>query len=273
MKFLAIVQLTFRESLAKKTFMAFMAISTFIWILFVFALSFDIVDGLESGITLFGNDIPKQFNLHDLVVNVEGGISVLLFTAGIFLSLFATSSLIPTMLQPGFADLFLSKPLSRFQILSGRFLGSILIVALNIFYLVIFSGLVLSLKTGVWNWGFLWSGVIIILSFTILFSLMTFLEILSKNGPLSLMVTYLILFFSPLLLARDQIYALLTSKYYGYFIDGLYYILPKTAELGAITQKITRGAEIYSWMPLWSSLLFALFMFLISGYIFQRKSF
>lgn len=273
MKFLSIVQLTFRESLAKKTFIVFIGISTFIWLLFLFALNFDIVDGMQSGITLFGNDIPKQFDLKEIVVNVEGAISVLLFTAGIFLSLFATSSLIPTLLQPGFTDLFLSKPVSRFQIISGRFLGSILIVAVNIFYLVVFSGLVLSIKTGVWNWGFLWSAVIIVLSFTVLFSLMTFLSVLSKNGPLSLMVTYLILFFSPLLLARDQIYALLSSKYYGYFFDSLYYFLPKTAELGAITQKVTRGLEISSWMPLWSSLLFALFMFIVSGYIFQKKSF
>lgn len=273
MKLLAVIQLTFRESLAKKTFMAFLAISTFICLLFIFALNFDIVDGLQSGVTLFGNDIPKQFNLTELVVGVQGVLSVLLFTAGIFLSLFATSSLMPTMLQSGFVDIFLSKPVSRFQIISGRFLGSTLIVALNIFYLVLFSGLVLAIKTGIWNWGFLGAGLIIVLSFTVLFSLMTVLSMVSKNGPLSLMVTYLILFFSPLLLARDQIYALLSSKYYGYLFDGLYYILPKTAELGELTQKIARGVEINSWMPLWSSLLFALCMFLVSAYIFQKKNF
>ncbi len=273
MKFLSIIQLTFRESLAKKTFIAFLAISTFICLLFIFALNVDIVDGLQSGVSIFGKDLPEQFDLTKIVIGIEGGLSVLLYTAGIFLSLFATSNLIPTMLKPGFVDLFLSKPVSRVQILAGRFIGSVLIVALNIFYLVIVSGLILSLKTGVWNWGFLWASVIIVLSFTVLFALMTFLSILSKNGPLSLMVTYLILFFSPLLLARDQIYALLSSKYYGYFFDGLYYVLPKTAELGAMTQRLARGLEVNSWMPLWSSLLFGLVMLGISAYIFQKKSF
>lgn len=273
MKFLSIVQLTFRESLAKKTFMAFMGISTFICLLFIVALNVDIVDGMQSGFSIFGKDISGKINLTKIVYGIEGGLSVLLYTAGIFLSLFATSNLIPTLLKPGFVDLFISKPVSRFQILSGRFIGSVLIVALNIFYLVVFSGLILSLKTGIWNFGFLWAAVIIVLSLLVLFSLMTFLSVISKNGPLSLMITYLILFFSPLLLARDKIYALLSSKYYGYFFDGLYYALPKTAELGAMTQQLARGIEINSWMPLWSSLLFALFMLGLSGYVFQKKSF
>ncbi len=273
MKFLAIIQLTFRESLAKKTFMAFMLISTLIGLLFVFALNLDIVDGMQSSVSIFGEEIPEQFDLTEIILGVEGGIAVLLFTGGIFLSLFATSGLIPGLLKPGFIDLFLSKPLNRFQILTGRFLGAITIVAFNIFYLVIFTGVVLALKTGIWNFGFLWAAVIIVITFTVLFSLMTLLGMISKSGPLSLMVTYLILFFSPLLLARDEIYALLSSKYYGYIIDSLYYFLPKTAELGAITQKLARGLEIHSWMPLWSSLLFAIFMLGLSGYIFQKKSF
>jgi hypothetical protein len=138
---------------------------------------------------------------------------------------------------------------------------------------VVFSGLVLSIKTGLWNFGFLWSALIIVVTFAVLFSLMTFLSVISKNGPLSLMITYLILFLSPLLLARDQIYALLSSKYYGYLIDGFYYFLPKTAELGDMTQRIARNVEVNSWMPLWTSLLFAFFMLGLSGYIFKRKSF
>jgi hypothetical protein len=113
----------------------------------------------------------------------------------------------------------------------------------------------------------------IILTFIILFSLMTLLSILSGSGPFSLMLTYLILFFSPLLIERNKIYALLTSKVYGYLVDGLYYFLPKTAELGSLTGQLVRGIPVSSWMPLWSSLLFALFMFTLSAYVFSKKNF
>jgi hypothetical protein len=131
----------------------------------------------------------------------------------------------------------------------------------------------MSIKTGLWNWGFLLAGIMIVLTFMILFSLMTFLGLLTGSGPFSLMITYLILFFSPLLIERDKIYALLTSKFYGYLVDGLYYFLPKTTELGNITQQLVRGIPVTSWMPLWSSLIFALFMTVISISVFIKKNF
>ena len=273
MKFFSIIQLTFRESFAKKTFLAFMAISTLIGLLFIFALNLDIVNGAQSAVSLFGIDAPELVEVQDIIEGVEGAVSVLLFTAGIFMSLFATSSLIPALLQPGFVDLFISKPLGRLEILAGRFVGAIAIVAFNIFYLIIITWLIMSIKTGLWNLGFLLAGVMIVITFTILYSLMTFLSLLSRSGPFSLMITYLILFFSPILLQRDNIYALLSSKYYGYLVDGLYYFLPKTAELGKITQQLARNIAVTSWMPLWTSLLFGIFIFAVSGYVFHKKDF
>lgn len=273
MKFLSIIQLTFRESMAKKTFLAFFGISTFICLLFLFALNLDVVDGMKSSVKIFGETTTGAINLPEIIFSIEAGLAVLLYTGGLFMALFATSSLIPTLLQPGFIDIFISKPVSRLAILLGRYLGAVLIVAFNVFYLVIFSWLILSLKTGFWNWGFLSAGLIITVTFAVLFSLMTFLGILTRSGPFSLMITYLILFFSPLLLQRDQIYALLSSKYYGYLVDAVYYILPKTTELGNLTQQLVRGAPIVSWMPLWSSLLFGLGIFGVSAFLFYRKNF
>jgi len=273
MKVLAIVQLTFRESWAKKTFIAFFAISTLTCLLFIFALNLDIVDGAQSSISLFGIETQQLVEIREVIFVIEGVVAVLLFTGGIFMSLFATSNLISTLLQPGFIDLFISKPLHRFEILTGRITGAVSIVAFNVFYLILFSWIIMSLKTGLWNWGFLAAGIMIILTFIILFSLMTLLSILSGSGPFSLMLTYLILFFSPLLIERNKIYALLTSKVYGYLVDGLYYFLPKTAELGSLTGQLVRGIPVSSWMPLWSSLLFALFMFTLSAYVFSKKNF
>jgi len=273
LKFLSIIQLTFRESLAKKTFLAFFGISTLICLLFIFALNLDIVDGMQSSISIFGHDVQNTLDIRNIIIGIQGGVAALLFTGGIFMSLFATSSLIPTLLQPGFIDLFISKPVSRFEILTGRFIGATLIVACNIFYLVLFSALILFVKTGIWNWSYLLAGVIIVFTFMILYTLMTFLSLLTKSGAFSLMLTYFVVFMSPLLLPRDQIYALLSSKVYAYILDGLYYFLPKTTELGNLTRLIVGDQQVTSWMPLWSSLLFALFILSVSTYIFQRKNF
>jgi ABC-type transport system involved in multi-copper enzyme maturation permease subunit len=273
MRFLSIIQLTFRESLAKKTFLAFFGISTLICLLFIFALNLDIVNGMQSSISIFGAEMPEQFNIQDIIIKIQSIITGLLFTGGIFMSIFATSGLMPTLLQPGFIDLFISKPVSRLQIITGRFVGATAIVALNIFYLVIFSGLILFFKTGIWNWSYLLAGLIIVLTFMILYTLMILFSILTKSSAFSIMLTYFIIFLSPLLIPRDQIYALLSSKFYAYLLDGLYYFLPKTSEIAVITGRIAGGQYIGSWMPLWSSILFAMFIFSVSAYLFQRKNF
>jgi ABC-type transport system involved in multi-copper enzyme maturation permease subunit len=253
--------------------MGFLAISTFVMLLFIFALNLDIVDGAFTAVSVFGLEISGLEEIENIVINMQSFVTVLLFLGGIFISLFATSNLIPTLLQPGFIDLFISKPISRLEIITGRFLGSVAIVAFNVFYLIFGLWLIISLKTNMWNTGFLLAGVMITLTFTILYSLMTFLSLITRSGPFSLMITYTILFFSPLLVQRDQIYALLSAPFYGYVIDSLYYILPKAAELVDMTQKMVGGVTVANWMPLWSSLIFALFLFSLSSFVFIRKNF
>jgi len=269
---LSIIQLTFRESLAKKTFIAFFSISTFIALLLLFALNLDVVDGFQSTISVFGKESSSTIDLREIIWGVEGGLAVFLFTGGLFMALFATSNLFTNLMQPGFVDLFVSKPVSRLGVISARFGGAVAIVAFNIFYLVIATWLILSIKTGLWNWGYLLSGILIVVTFAVLYSLVTLLSVLTGSSAFSLMITYLILFFSPLLLQRDRIYALLSSRIYGIIVDGLYYILPKTSELGNITQKVVRGAEVASWMPLWSSMLFGLAVFGLAALVFCRKN-
>ena len=189
MKILAIIQLTFRESFAKKTFIAFFGISTLTCLLFIFALNLDIVNGMQSSISLFGQEAQGLVELDRILFGIESAVAVLLFTGGLFMSLFATSGLIPSFLQTGNVELLISKPMSRWHILTGRFLGGVAIVAFNVFYLVIFSWLILSIKTGIWNWGFLFSGVMIVITFAILYALMTFLGIITRSGAFSLMIT------------------------------------------------------------------------------------
>ncbi|MCB0261308.1 MAG: hypothetical protein KDE62_16515, partial [Calditrichaeota bacterium] len=67
---------TFRESLAKRTFLAFLGISTFICLLFLFALNLDIVDAAESYVSIFGQEIDRAFQLDQVIVSIESAIAV-----------------------------------------------------------------------------------------------------------------------------------------------------------------------------------------------------
>ena len=73
------------------------------------------------------------------------------------LSVFASSGLIPSVLEPGRIELILSKPVSRTHILLGRFIGNVAVVALNTTYLVLGVWIIFGLKTKIWGAQFLWS--------------------------------------------------------------------------------------------------------------------
>jgi ABC-type transport system involved in multi-copper enzyme maturation permease subunit len=177
------------------------------------------------------------------------------------------------MLEKGSVDLLLSRPYARWQLLLGRYLGALSIVAINVAYLIGGAWLILSAKTGFWHTPFLLSGVLIILIFGVLYAIMTFVGVTARNSGVSIMVAYLAIFFSPFLLQRDRIYALLSEKIYRWLLDGIYYLTPRTAEVGKITGDLVLGEPIASWAPLFQSLAVGAGFLLGAIYVFEKKDF
>ena len=273
-KIWAVCFYTFRESLARKTFVTFFIISSITLALFLFALNVDIVDGALRGIAVFGNEPGRiNFNLGEFVRTIETGIATALFTGGLFLSIFATASLVPNMLQKGHVDWLLSKPISRTNLLIGRFAGALAIVSFNVFYLILGTWLILSIKTGVWHVPFLISGVLIVVIFAVLYAFMVLLGILVQNSAVAIMGAYLVIFFSPWLYQRDRIYALLSERIYQILLDGLYYLTPRTFEFGEIVTRSVLGQPVMAWEPVWHSVLIGLFFFGLAIYFFHKKDF
>jgi ABC-type transport system involved in multi-copper enzyme maturation permease subunit len=276
MRFLAIIAYTLRESLAKKTFIAFFVVITIIHLLFLFALNVDLVSGGMAMVQMFGQDVERQIDaakLRRIIIGIESGLAIAMYGAGIFLSIFATASLIPNMLEKGSVDLLLSRPFARWQLLLGRYLGALSIVAINVAYLIGGAWLILSAKTGFWHVPFLISGVIIILVFGVLYAIMAFVGVTARNSGVSIMAAYLVIFFSPLLFQRDRIYALLSEKIYQWLLDGIYYMTPRTFELGDLTRALVAGDPIASWTPLFQSLTVGAAFLLGAMYIFEKKDF
>lgn len=273
---LAIIQDTFRESFSKKTFIAFFAISNITILIFLFALNLDIVKGALAAATLFGQTIDlknQQIDIRQFVVNVQSGIAVILYGLGIFLSIFATANLIPHMLEKGNIDLLLSKPLSRTKIFLAKYLGSLSIVTFNISYLVVIIWLILSFKTRIWNFGFLYSGALIIITFAIILSFMSLIGVMTRSSALVIMLAYSLFFLSQPLAASENIVKILTNKIYIFIIKALYWILPKTFELGNMIRLLVRNGRVENWLPLWTSLAFGGAMLFLANLYFLKKSY
>ncbi|PID59853.1 MAG: hypothetical protein CR986_04745 [Ignavibacteriae bacterium] len=269
---LTIANSTIREAFSKKIIITFFAISTFTVLGFILFFSFVPIDDL-TGIIRFSKGNPL-----DLTVEITRKIKLLivapLFGGGLFLSIFSASGFIPAMLENGSVDLILSKPISRTQIILGKFLGGVTVVFINIAFLIFALWFLMGLKFSVWSPYFLYCILTITFTFASLYSLIILIGIITKSSMFAMMLTYLIFFvLSPLLAAREQILMLVDDKLTKNITEILYHIIPKTTELGSLTTELAIGSGVGDWLPIITTFLFMILVLYISIFIFNKKDF
>ncbi|MCK5572422.1 MAG: ABC transporter permease subunit, partial [Bacteroidetes bacterium] len=196
MKILALVLHTFLELRAKVTLIILVGISTIV--LLGVSLALSSVES-EAGATLMifgqpmGPPVPQE-DLAKLVATVQGGLAGGLFFGISLFGLFATSSLIPDALEKGTIDLYLAKPMGRWQLLLGKHLGAVAVVFANVVYFVGASWLIIGVKVGVWNPQYLAAGLTMTFVFACLYSIVVLLAVLSRNTAVSIIGAFLYLY-------------------------------------------------------------------------------
>ena len=156
----------------------------------------------------------------------------MLYVLGVFLAVFATGSQVPNLQRRGTVDLYLTRPITRTHLLLGRFLGAITLVTVNLLFLCGGVFVIISLKTGVWNPRFLVAMGLILVVFLSFLGFMYLVGVLSSSTPLSIMLPYALYMVSMPLAAHDHIAAAMDSRFWANVVHGLYWVLPKTAEVG-----------------------------------------
>jgi ABC-type transport system involved in multi-copper enzyme maturation permease subunit len=275
-RLLAVVDGTIRESMAKFTFLAFVLMSTLILLILTFAVNLDVVDGALATARLFGQDIhlgSQQISVDELVMWTQKGLAGFLFGVGLFLSIFATANLVPVMVEKGYVDLLLSKPLSRTALFLGRYLGALSVVGINLFYLVTGVWLVLGLKTGVWRMGIFKAGGVILLMYGIFLGFMMMVGVLTRSSSITIMLSYILFPLTMFLSVRKGLTVMLTSKALVWLIDGLYWVLPKISEVAVLMTALASGSPLPSLMPLLTSMLFGAGCLALATVYFARKDY
>ena len=269
---LIFTKLTVQEALSRKIFIFFLGVSVFILILLaIIFLSADLDQMLPFLSVTKANGI-------DLVSELVGAIKMFiiapLFGIGLFLSIFSVSSFIPNMLEKGSIELLLSNPVSRTQILLGKFFGGVFVVFINLIFLIVGIWILTGLKFGIWEASILYAILTITFTFAVLYGLIILIGILTQSSVLAMMLTYLIfLIVSPLLTARDKLALLIKSETVKGILEVLYYIFPKTSEMGNITMIASTGGEVQNFQPVITSFLFMILTLYISIIIFNKKDY
>ncbi len=166
----ALVVDTFREAFARKIIWGFIICSTLLILFFLVLVKIDVVQGGIAMSFIFNNRSGRVNKAEDVVRGVHAGIAATLYVYGLILAVLASAGLIPTIFEPGRIELLLSKPVERIHILLGRYLGNILLVALNVFYPVLALWILFGAKTGIWTGSFLWSSILTVFIFCCVFS-------------------------------------------------------------------------------------------------------
>ena len=273
----------FREAAARWTLLAYFALSTLFILIFAAAVNLDVVNGALAGAKLFGQSVDmggRSIDIDRLVLGFESGFSGFLYIVGTFLAIFATAHLVPRLQEKGTIDLYLSRPVGRVPLLLSRYTGGLLLAAANLLYLLGSLWAIIYWKTKVAHPRFLLAGLSILFTIAALLAFAFLAGVVTSSTGVSLMTTYALFFLAALLAAHAKIAAAVSSEWTARLVTGLYWVFPKTAELGRATVALVGGrgtlravADMNYFAVYGSTALFLLTSLTLACWLFSRKDF
>jgi ABC-type transport system involved in multi-copper enzyme maturation permease subunit len=270
---IALIRDTFREAFARKIFWGLFGLSTVMILFFLFLLKIDIVEGALATVSIFGRSSGRANDLQKLIRGVYGGIAAYLYVWGMVIAVFASSGLIPSVLEPGRIELLLSKPISRTHILLGRYAGNVLVVSCNIAYLVIGVWLIFGFKTGIWEGRFLITIFTTIFIFAVLLAVVALVGVVFESAALATMITVALMIMSAILAQTNTMMKLLSSEWSRSIWRLLYWVFPKVYDMGNMTLSAIADRSFSGFMPIWSSAFFGAVVLGAALLIFSRRDF
>ena len=282
---LGVFRYTMLEAVRKGTLIAYFIIGTLI--ILVFAVGIRLSPGDAVTIEFFGTKMgvreiqgmnAPDFWLLQLYSNASG--AILLF------GLFGTAGLIPSFLDKGTAELFLSKPLSRTNLFISRFLGALGGISANIIFYTVGMWLVFGIKLGVWSWGFLASAFFTSYIFACFYSIAVLSGIITQSTGVAIIMGFAFSILSGILETRELIlFRIWDNPVYHKALDVLYYMTPQLDAMknsaGTLIGKLNNPAmrqmtnipEQFTFLPYLYSTLSAGAFYALSILYFKRKDY
>jgi ABC-type transport system involved in multi-copper enzyme maturation permease subunit len=166
-------------------------------------------------------------------------------TAGILVALIWTAGFFPSFLDPNHVTVLLAKPVPRWCLLMGKFLGIMLFVTGIAILFVVGTWIALGLRTGVYDGLYLLSIPLMVLHFFVFFSFSTLLAVWTRNAVVCLFATLLIwmiswgMNFGWVVLAGNTMPEL--SGATKVLLDVCYWVMPKPLDLNMILYDVLKA--------------------------------
>lgn len=279
MKSWALFRLTIFEAIRRGTLIAYFALGTIVIVAFAIWLKRSPSD--PNAIILFGNLVP---NMVGSTFTTAQFLLLAHFTqstsAIILLGTFGTVGLMTSLLDKGTIELYVSKPMHRWQIFLSRAFGATAGASINVIYYIAGIWLIFGLKIGVWNGGFLISGILVAFAFVCYYSIVSFVGILTRSAVFSNILGLMFSFISTGLELREKtMYKAWDNVIYHRFLDTCYYCTPQLDGMLTNASKLigrlplSAGPSGFSASPFLYSLLSATLFYYLSARYFTRQDF
>jgi hypothetical protein len=272
------LRFTLFEALRRGTLVFYFIIGTLI--VLAFAIWLRRAPENPDAILLFGTVLPGMVN----GVASTDFVLFMLFKQSVFwiivLGTIGTTGLITSFLEKGTVELYISKPLERWELLVSRVLGASAGVGANLLYCIIGIWLVFGIKLGVWHSGFLLAGLLVSYSFFCYFSIVSFIAVWTRNTILAIVMGLMFSFASIGLESREQgLYRLWDNAVFHRVLDALYYVTPQLdgmlTNAGALIGHLPMAPEPVSFhvAPYLYSALSATLFYALSITYFSKQDF
>ncbi len=276
MKLITLILATFRELFSKTTLYILLGISTLIMLGTLASVS---AEHVQDGVILklFGNAVGEPVAESDfatLVYGMQAGLAKGLFFGIMLFGVFSTAAIIPESLERGTVDLYLSKPLARWELLLGKYLGSVSVMLAVILYFIGGIWLGFGIRTGIWNVQFLLSSLVMSFMFACIFSIVLLLGVVFRNAAVPIIgcFLYLVLIDNFLDSREMTLYLISDNSIYRTIVDGLYYAFPQIAGMQRGLQSLILHDSI-EWKPFVQALLSSVGIFSAGAAVMYRKDF
>jgi ABC-type transport system involved in multi-copper enzyme maturation permease subunit len=266
----AIIIITFREALAKKFILSIFIIISLFLLLFLGFLNLDTTEAINAIMEATGQD-----SFRAAIVSFETSlISHVPFFVVFVLFIILTSSFVPAMLEKGSIELLISKPISRMNIVLGKFVAVNFFILAILVYLVGIMWIMISFKSGVWHFPFLYSILWFTLVFAVLYSAIILIGLLTQSSILSILINLILLFpVTGILGNREAVFSFVKSDITKFIINFFYYVLPKPWDIREICINTIEGTAVESWEPVITSIIFCAAVMAYSVYYFSKKDY
>lgn len=214
-------------------------------------------------------------------------------TIGIFLVLIWTAGFIPTFIEPNQVTVLLAKPVPRWSLLIGKYLGVLIFVGLQASAFVVGTWLALGVRTGVFDPLYLLTIPLLVIHFGIFYSFSTLLAVSTRSTVVCVFAS--ILFWFACWGMNFGRHAIIAAELPGLtpaskaILETGYWIMPKPGDMSLILydaldadgfslkvpefKKVQEKKEFHPELSILASLLFATVMLGIAAREFHKMDY